>query len=53
MKSFELKATVLKEILRAMKEAKRQGVDEPLQVVMDLLKASINWESFKGRYNLK
>ena len=53
METIKLKAKLIKDILKAVQEAKIKGVKEPVKEVLKLLKAKIDHNNFKTKHNLK
>jgi hypothetical protein len=53
METIKLKAKLIKDILKAVQEAKIKGVKEPVKEVLKVLKAKIEHKIFKSSYNLK
>ena len=53
METIMLKAKLIKDILKAVQEAKNKGVKEPVKEVLKVFKAKIEHKKFKSRYNLQ
>ena len=53
MKTIKLKAKLLKDILKAVQEAKERGVKDPVKEVLKVFKAKIDYKTFKIKHNLK
>lgn len=53
METIKLKAKLLKDILRAVQDAKDKGVKDPIKKVLKIFGAKIAYKTFKARYQLK
>ena len=53
MGTIKLKAKLIKDILKAVQEAKERGVKDPVKEVLKVFKAKIDYKNFKAKHNLK
>ena len=53
METIKLKTELIKDILKAVQEAKDKGVKEPVKEVLKVFKAKIDYKIFKTKHNLK
>ena len=53
METIKLKARLLKDILRAIQEAKNKGVKDPVRKVLQVFQGYVSYKNYKSKYNLK
>ena len=53
MEKIKLKAKLVRDILKAVQEAKEKGVKDPVKEVLKVFKAKIDHKKFKTKHNLK
>ena len=53
METIKLKAKLIKDILKAVQEAKERGVKDPVKEVLKVFKGKIDYKIFKTKNNLK
>ena len=52
METIKLKAKLVKDILKAIQEAKERGVKDPVKEVLKVFKAKIDHKNFKFKYKV-